>query len=55
MIHLSSKMVSHHSVMTSSIRIKNFLKIKKFNDFSCNIDYNSRVDVFRDVISNIIN
>ena len=30
-------------------------KIDKFSDFSCDIDYNSRTDVFRDVISHIIN
>ena len=46
--------MTHHSVMTSSLRIK-ILKIDKFCDFSCNIDYNSRTDVFRDVISLIIN
>ena len=33
--------MSHHSVMTSSLRIK-ILKIDKFGDFSCDIDYNSR-------------
>ena len=43
-------MMTHHSVMTSSLRIK-FFKIDKFGDFSCDIDYNSRTDVFRDVIS----
>ena len=48
------KMMTHHFVMTSSIRIKNF-KIDKFGDFLCDIDYNSRTDVFRDVISLIIN
>ena len=31
------------------------LKIDKFCDFSCDIDYNSRTGVFRDVISLIIN
>ena len=31
------------------------LKIDKFDYFSCDIDYNSRTDVFRDVISLIIN
>ena len=29
-------------------------KIDKFGDFSCDIDYNSKTDVFRDVISLII-
>ena len=46
--------MTHHSVMTSSLRIK-ILKIDKFGDFYCDIDYNSRTDVFRDVISHIIN
>ena len=40
--------------MTSSLLIK-ILKIDKFGDFSCDIDYNSRADVFRDAISHIIN
>ena len=40
--------MTHHSVMTSSLYIKIF-------DFSCDIDYNSRTDVFRDVIPVIIN
>ena len=30
-------------------------KIDKFCDFSCDIDCNSTTDVFRDVISHIIN
>ena len=47
-------MMTHHSVMTSSLRIK-ILKIDKFGDFSCDIDHNSRTDVFRDAISLIIN
>ena len=47
-------MMTHHSVMMSSLRVK-ILKIDKFGDFSCNIDHNSRTDVFRDVISLIIN
>ena len=47
-------MITHHSVMTSSLRIK-ILKIDKFGDFSCDIDYNSRISVFRDVISFIFN
>ena len=46
--------MTHHFVMTSSLLIK-ILKIDKFGDFSCDIDYNSRTDVFRDVISLIIN
>ena len=47
-------MMSHQSVMTSSLLIK-ILKIDKFVDSLCDIDYNSRADVFRDFISLIIN
>ena len=47
-------MITHHSAMTSSLHIK-ILKFDKFGDFSCDIDYNSRTDVFRDGISLIIN
>ena len=47
-------MVTHHSVMTLSFCIKN-LKFDKFGDFSCNIDYNCWTDLFRDVISLVIN
>ena len=47
-------MITHHSVMKSSLLIK-ILKIDKFGEFSYDIDYNSRTDVFRDVISLIIN
>ena len=46
--------MTQHFVMTSSLRIK-ILKIDKFGYFSCDIDYNSRTDVFRDVISLIMN
>ena len=46
--------MTRHFVMTSSLLIK-ILKIDKFGDFSCDIDYNSRKDVFRDAISLIIN
>ena len=46
--------MTHHSVMTSSLLIK-ILIIDKFGDFSCDINYNSRTDVFRDVISLKIN
>ena len=46
--------MTHHFVMTSSLLIK-ILKINKFGDFSCDIDYNSWTDVFRDVISLIFN
>ena len=47
-------MMTHHCVMTSSLRFK-ILKIDKFGDFSSDIDYQSRTDVFRDAISLIIN
>ena len=46
--------MTHHFVMTSSLRIKNF-KIDKFGDFSSDIEYNSKTDIFRDAISLIIN
>ena len=54
MMNLSSRMMSHHSVMTSSLCIKNW-KIDKFCDFSGDIDYNSKTYVFRDVVHLIIN
>ena len=54
MMQLSSKMMTHHFVMMLSLRIKNF-KIDKFGDFSSDIDYHSRTDIFRDTISLIIN
>ena len=47
-------MMTHHSVMTSSLRIKNF-KIDKFGDFVSDIDFNTKMDIFRDAISLIIN
>ena len=43
-------MMTHHIVMTSSLRIKNF-KIDKFGDFSSEIGFNTKMDIFRDVIS----
>ena len=46
--------MTHHFVMTPSLLIK-ILKIDKFGDFSCDFDYNSWTDVFRDVIPLIIN
>ena len=46
--------MTHHSVMTSSLRIK-IKKIDKFSDFSSDIDYSSKTYVFRDVIYHIIN
>ena len=47
-------MMTHHPVITSSLRIK-ILKIDTFVDFSWNIDYNCMTDLFRDVISLLIN
>ena len=47
-------MMTHHSVVISSLRIKK-LKNDKFGDFSSDIDYNSRKDVFKDVIYLMIN
>ena len=54
MMQLSTKMMTHHFVMTSSLHIKSF-KIEKFGDFSSDIGYNSRTDIFRDAISLIMN
>ena len=45
--------MTHHFVMTSSLHIK-ILKIDKFDDFSFDIDFNSRAEVFIDAISLII-
>ena len=47
-------MMTHHSVMTSSLLIK-ILKIDKFGDFSSDIDINTKMAIFRDVIFHIIN
>ena len=48
-------MMTHHFVMTSSLLIK-ILKIDKFGDFSSDIDFNNtKMDIFRDAISLIIN
>ena len=46
--------MTHQFVMTSSLLIKNF-KIDKFGDFSSDIDFKSKMDIFRDDISLIIN
>ena len=54
MINYHQKMMTHHSIMASSLLIK-ILKIDKFCDFSCDIDYNSRTEEFRDAIYLIIN
>ena len=46
-------MMTHHCY--DVIITQQNLKFDKFADFSCDIEYNSRTDVFRDVISLIIN
>ena len=46
--------MTHHSVMTSSLLIKNF-EIDKFRDFSNDIDFKSKMDIFCEDISLIIN
>ena len=48
------KMMSHHFVITSSLLIK-ILKIDKFGDFSSDIDFKTKMDIFRDDIFLIIN
>ena len=49
MIQLSSKNDD------SSLCYDVIITHQNFGDFSCDIDYNSRTDVFRDLISLIIN
>ena len=46
--------MTHHFVMTSSLLIK-ILKIDKFGDFSSDIDFKTKMDIFRDDISLLIN
>ena len=46
--------MTHHFVMTSSLLIK-ILKIDKFGDFSSDIDFKTKMDIFGDDISLIIN
>ena len=46
--------MTHHFVMTSSLLI-NFFKNDNFGDFSSAIDYSIGTEVFRDVISILIN
>ena len=46
--------MTHHFFITSSLLIK-ILKIDIFGDFSCDIDYSIMTDIFRDVLSLIIN
>ena len=43
-----------HSAMTSSLLIK-ILKIDKFGVFSSDIDFKTKMDIFRDDISRLIN
>ena len=47
-------MITHHSVMTSSLHIKKILAYK-FGDFRSDIDFHAKIDIFRDVMSLIIN
>ena len=54
MMQLSSKNDDSSLCYDVIITHQNF-KFYKFGDFSCDIDYNSRTDVFRDVISLIMN
>ena len=46
--------MTHHFAMTSSLLIK-ILKIDKFGDFSSDIDFKTKMDIFRDDISCLIN
>ena len=46
--------MTHHFAMTSSLLIK-ILKIDKFGVFSSDIDFKTKMDIFRDDISLIIN
>ena len=46
--------MTHHPILTSSLRIKNF-KIDKFCDFSSDIDFDTKMEIFRDAISLMIN
>ena len=54
MIQLSSKNDDSSLCYDVIITHQNF-EIDKFGDFSCDIDYSSRTDIFRDDISLIIN
>ena len=54
MMQQSSKMMTHHFAITSSLLIK-ILKMDKLGDFSSDIDFHSRTDIFRDALSLIIN
>ena len=54
MMQLSSKNDDSSLCYDVIITYKNY-KIDKFGDFSSDIDYHSRTDIFRDAISLIIN
>ena len=54
MMQLSSKNDDSSLCMTSSLLIK-ILKIDKFGVFSSDIDFKTKMDIFRDYISLIIN
>ena len=47
-------MMTHHFAMTSSLLFK-ILKIDKFGVFSSDINFKTKMDIFRDDISLIIN
>ena len=47
-------MITHHFAMTSSLLIK-ILKIDKFGVFSSDIDFKTKMYIFRDDISRLIN
>ena len=47
-------MMTYHSFMTSSLHNNKNLQTDKFDDFSSDIDYNSKTHIFRDVIFLII-
>ena len=46
--------MTHHFAMTSLLRIK-ILKMDKFGVFSSDIDFKTKIDIFRDDISRLIN
>ena len=55
MMQLSSKNDDSSLCYDVIITHQKIFKIGKFGDFSCDIDYNCGTNVFRDVISLIIN
>ena len=54
MLQLSSKNDDSSLCYAVITRIKNF-KIDKFGDFTCDIDFKTKMDIFREDISLIIN